>query len=314
MAITKVVTEYTGVVPNRSQPEIEFETNVPNFLNYMDGLSVDINEWSDQVNAVQGEINTSESNAANSASTATTQAGIATTKASEASTSAQLSEDWASTTGTTVDGSEYSSKEYAIGDTVESAKRHASGSVATGSAKDWATSTTEVSGGLKGAKGYAEDAAASVAVLPEGTINDALIATDKTWSSQKISDEIVANSSVTEPPSLSSVSTTINENSSTTVTITDYSQYVDYSVDTLDPLIVTASVTGNTITINGEDITDGTNKTGTIRVNAKAPGLPVSDWVEVTVNVIYVPIVADDAIQVVDFSDEELFNDGFNQV
>lgn len=59
-------------------------------------------------------------------------------------------------------------------------------------AEQWATSTTEVAGGFKGAKGYAEDAAAAVATLPEGTINDLLVATDKAWSSQKISDELAA--------------------------------------------------------------------------------------------------------------------------
>ena len=77
MAITKVVTEYTGVVPNRSQPEVEFEANVPNFLNYMDGLSIDINEWADQLNTTQIEINTSETNAANSALAAESVSGLA---------------------------------------------------------------------------------------------------------------------------------------------------------------------------------------------------------------------------------------------
>ena len=43
------------------------------------------------------------------------------------------------------------------------AQDHASGSVATGSAKEWATSSGVVDGGEKGAKGYAQDAAASAA-------------------------------------------------------------------------------------------------------------------------------------------------------
>ena len=103
--------------------------------------------------------------AAQGATTATTQAGIATTNAGEATASAALAENWATATGRTVDGSEYAAKEYAIGNTVESAKRHASGTVATGSAKDWATSTVEVSGALKGARGYANDALNTVASL-----------------------------------------------------------------------------------------------------------------------------------------------------
>ena len=157
--------------------------------------------YNDELNAATAALNEAAdvtySNAVGadaSATTATTQAGIATTKAGEAATSAVLAENWATTTGKAVGGVDYAAKEYAIGNTVESAKRHASGTVATGSAKAWATSTVEVSGGLKGAKGYAEDAAvaaaAAVAVLPAGTINDALIAPDKTWSSEKVASEL----------------------------------------------------------------------------------------------------------------------------
>lgn len=53
-------------------------------------------------------------------------------------------------------------------------------------AQGWATSLTVVSGGLYGAKYYAQQAQAAVAVLPDGTINDLMIAADKTWSSAKI--------------------------------------------------------------------------------------------------------------------------------
>lgn len=56
-------------------------------------------------------------------------------------------------------------------------------------AQSWATSLTVVSGGLYGAKYYAEQAQAAVAVLPAGTINDLMTATDKTWSSSKINTQ-----------------------------------------------------------------------------------------------------------------------------
>ena len=66
------------------------------------------------------------------------------------------SKDWASKMAALVYDGEYSAKEYAVGSTVESAKRHASGTVSTGSAKDWATRGGEVLPGLYSAKTYSE--------------------------------------------------------------------------------------------------------------------------------------------------------------
>ena len=84
------------------------------------------------------------------------------------------SKNWAQQTGADVTGASSgsrSAKEWAtkadgaVSGTDYSAKAHASveGTHAPtdGSAKEWATSTSVVAGGLKGAKGYAEDAAAS---------------------------------------------------------------------------------------------------------------------------------------------------------
>jgi hypothetical protein len=75
------------------------------------------------------------------------------------------SKEWATTVNAMVDTVDYSAKEYAIGTTVESSKRHASGTVATGSAKDWATLNTVevVTGQGYSAKQYAVNAAASAA-------------------------------------------------------------------------------------------------------------------------------------------------------
>lgn len=57
-------------------------------------------------------------------------------------------------------------------------------------ALNWATSLTEVSSGLFGAKYYAQQAEAAVSVLPAGSINDTVIAADKAWSSTKVSAEL----------------------------------------------------------------------------------------------------------------------------
>ena len=85
------------------------------------------------------------------------------TKTVEARDSATLASQWATKTGSVVATLEYSAKEYAVGAAVESAKRHASGTTTTGSAKDWATKTGSevVVGQGFGAKKYATDAEAA---------------------------------------------------------------------------------------------------------------------------------------------------------
>lgn len=67
---------------------------------------------------------------------------------------AQLAEDWAKKTSGFVEGSENSAKSWAVGGTGD-------GDPVAGSAKEWATSTSTVDGGLKGARGYANDASSS---------------------------------------------------------------------------------------------------------------------------------------------------------
>lgn len=58
--------------------------------------------------------------------------------------------------------------------------------------QSWATSLGVVDAGLYGARYYANQAIAAVATLPAGTINDLMIATDKTWSSTKLNADFSA--------------------------------------------------------------------------------------------------------------------------
>lgn len=111
----------------------------------------------------------------------TTKAWVAATYAS----AVQEAEDWANKTSGTVDGSEYSAKEYAVGTTV-----------AVGSAKDWATSTTTVDGGLKGARGYAADADTSADAAAASEVAAAASAVDAAASAAKLTGTSTTSNSI----------------------------------------------------------------------------------------------------------------------
>lgn len=80
MTITTTVPEYTGVVPDRAQPEAEFETNVPNFLNHMDSLSAPINTWATEANALAVTVNQYKLDAESAATAAQNASGLANYK------------------------------------------------------------------------------------------------------------------------------------------------------------------------------------------------------------------------------------------
>jgi hypothetical protein len=108
--------------------------------------------------------------------------------AQESNTSASLSKDWATYIGSeVVSGQGYSSRQYAIN----------SSEYATLS-QNWANllGSEVVIGQGYSAKYYAQVAQAAVATLPDGTINDALVSTLDTWSSQNLNHIVTAATSM----------------------------------------------------------------------------------------------------------------------
>lgn len=129
--------------------------------------------------------------------------------AQDASGSATLAQQWATVTGAQVAATDYSAKEYAVGTTVPAgsakswasltggtvaggeygAKEYAVGTaVPAGSAKSWATSTGVVTGSLKGALGYAQDASGSASAAATSFLN-----LDKRYLGAKSADPTTDN-------------------------------------------------------------------------------------------------------------------------
>ncbi len=135
--------------PSRSDSPGDFATKADAFLGALPTFATEANALAGDVNADAAAAAGSASNAATQAGIATTQAGNASISAGNAATSAQLADNWANKTTGTVDGSEYSAKEYAIGTNVPA-----------GSAKDWAIQVgSTVDGSEYSAKHYSQEAA-----------------------------------------------------------------------------------------------------------------------------------------------------------
>lgn len=150
-------------------------TSISAYVASQEAHDADIsNTFVPQLNAIIGQTNTVIGELNTIASGVSTNAGIATTKA-------QLASDYAQKVNATVETGTYSSKEHAIGDLTTSG----------GSAKAWATDTASPDGTTsKSAKTYAEEAAAAVATLPAGIINDAQTTDTNAWSAAKIGAQI----------------------------------------------------------------------------------------------------------------------------
>jgi len=113
----------------------------------------------------------------------------------------------------------------------------------------------------------------------------------------------------TGKPELSSVSVTVNEGTTTDIIITNYFDTLIYTVESLDESIATISTVGDTIKIEGQEVTEDT--TTTVRINAAVAGLTASEWTTITVNVMYVPIQVDTTIQVTDIINDLGTNTGY---
>lgn len=111
------------------------------------------------------------------------------------------------------------------------------------------------------------------------------------------------------------ISTTVNENSITTngkVNLDDYSGII--FLETLYGTISDINQSDGTFTYTAVDITDGLNKTDEITTYYKLGTMLSETSTPTDMTIVYVPIVADTAYQVVDFTGEASFNDGFDLI
>ena len=109
-----------------------------------------------------------------------------------------------------------------------------------------------------------------------------------------------------------SIATSVNEGSNTVGTITNYDADATYYISAINGTI--AYTTGSTFTYTSVDITNGVNTSDTISVYATKAGEVQSLTTEQAMTIVYVPVVADTTIQVVDFTGEAQINDGWSLI
>jgi len=115
----------------------------------------------------------------------------------------------------------------------------------------------------------------------------------------------------TTAPTLASTTVSLNERTTSSISITNYEAGLTYTTSSSSTLLGTAEVVNGNLVITAGDITNGLDSQITIGVQAKTDGIPVSNVTNVTVNVIYIPTSADTTIQVVNIFSDLQTNTGF---
>ena len=117
---------------------------------------------------------------------------------------------------------------------------------------------------------------------------------------------------ITTAPILS-FTTPVNEGSTgNVITISNYDADATY---TLNTDVGTVNYTsGSTATFTAKEVTDGNDDIGVITCSATKAGELRSEVASYGMTVTYVPVVADTAYQVVDFTGQASLNDGFDLI
>ena len=281
MSITQEIPVYTGVVPKRTQPEEEFEINVPNFLDYIETLAPSINTWANQANNLDTEFESYVTEAQTQVTLAAAQVQLAADQVDLAADQVLLATNQASIAT--------QQAEIALG------------------ASNYKGLWADLSGPLNKPASVAHDN--QIWVLN----NDLADVTASEPSDSNPDWYSYLSAERTTKPELSAESITVNEYDTAQITITNYNNLLDYIITNNDLAKITVSVTGDKINIEALETTQ--SQTATFTIQAQYTGiLEPSSFVLVTVSVFDIPIEPDTAIPIVNFSGLFIYTDGFTEV
>ena len=185
-----------------------------------------------------------------------------------------------------------------------------------------ATSETNASNSATSASNSASSAAQSAIDAQAVVGNEIGLIGDVDTTGKQDGDALVYNStsgnweasSIAVPIPTFTITTTMNENETVTGTITNYNSEYGYTI-TADNGVI-SNISGSTFSYTAPSVTDAgvsAPYTDVVRITCTF-GFFTSPEATETITYIYVPIVADTAYQVVDFTGEASFNDGFDLI